>query len=115
MPDPVSGGPAQPNLSALISRGSQRAMLDALPNPVCAFDAQGQVMLVNLAWRSFSGRTEAQELGEGWMSGVHEHDRAGWLAGWHASVSAGTGYESEYRWRRADGSYAWMRQSSQPL
>lgn len=115
MPEPVSSGPAPPHLSALISRGSQRAILDALPNPVCAFDAQGQVMLVNLAWEAFCGRAEAGELGEGWMDAMHEHDRERWQAGWHASVIAGQGYESEYRWRHADGHYAWMRQSSQAL
>lgn len=115
MPDPVSGGTAQPILSALISRGSQRAMLDALPNPICAFDAQGQVMLVNLAWRTFCGRSEAEELEDGWISGIHENDRAEWVAGWISAVSTRSGYESEYRWRRADGTYAWMRQSSEPL
>jgi diguanylate cyclase (GGDEF)-like protein/PAS domain S-box-containing protein len=115
MPEPVSGSPAHANVSTLISLGSQRAILDALPNPVCVFDAQGQVLLVNLAWKAFCGRDESQEVADGWIEAMHEGDQARWLAGWISAVAAKRGYDSEYRWRRPDGNFAWMRQSCQPL
>lgn len=62
----------------------------------------------NQGWLSFTGRSMEQELGEGWIIGVHPEDVQHCLRTYSASFEARVRFEVEYRLRRFDGEYRWI-------
>jgi PAS domain S-box-containing protein len=62
----------------------------------------------NQGWLNFTGRSMEQELGEGWVSGVHPDDVERCLEVYCASFDARAEFEMEYRLTRSDGEYRWI-------
>jgi PAS domain S-box-containing protein len=62
----------------------------------------------NQGWLSFTGRSIEDELGEGWLSGVHPEDAQRCVKHYSASFDARIDFEMEYRLRRFDGEYRWI-------
>jgi len=73
---------------------------------VCSF--------VNEPWLRFTGRTLAQEQQQGWTAGVHPDDGPRCIAAFTAACDRREPFTSEYRLRRADGAYRWMRDDASP-
>jgi PAS domain S-box-containing protein len=69
----------------------------------------GQCDFVNTHWIEHTGKPEAEHLGHGWAASIHPSDRPGALAAWRDAVARGAPYETEYRVRRADGTYEWFK------
>jgi PAS domain S-box-containing protein len=62
----------------------------------------------NQGWLKFTNRTIEEELGEGWVSGVHPEDVRRCVEIYSTSFDARVDFEMEYRLRRFDGEYRWM-------
>lgn len=84
-----------------------RQMADASPVLLWVADAAGGRTFFNRTWHDFTGRTSVQELGDGWLDGVHEDDRAA-VEGAPTSGERRGGVEREYRLRDRDGAYRWI-------
>ncbi|MEW6753786.1 MAG: chemotaxis protein CheB [Candidatus Latescibacterota bacterium] len=67
--------------------------------------AEGLVVDDLPSWRAFTGQTEEETQGWGWMEALHPDDRAQTAALWCAAVATRSPYRTEYRIRRADGEY----------
>lgn len=68
----------------------------------------------NGRWLAFTGRTLAQELGNGWADGVHPEDRERCLAVYRAAFDSRVAFEMEYRLRRHDGAFRWILDKGNP-
>jgi diguanylate cyclase (GGDEF)-like protein/PAS domain S-box-containing protein len=90
-------------------------MLDDVPALVRRCGADGQAHYFNLSWLQFTGRTATQELGGGWLDGVHSADRERCAAVLQAVFNEQRAYEIEYRLSRHDGAYRVMRECGQPF
>lgn len=69
---------------------------------------------LNRGWLDFTGRPLQQELGNGWLEGVHADDRDLRLRTYADAFDARQEFTLEYRLRRADGEYRWVLDKGVP-
>jgi PAS domain S-box-containing protein len=85
-----------------------RLLADSSPSLIWMSGTDKLCTFFNQGWLKFTGRTMEQELGEGWLAGVHPDDRDHCLRFYSASFDARVDFELEYRLRRFDGKYRWL-------
>ena len=86
-----------------------RGLADQAPVLIWLTDAQHQAVFINAEYERFLGRPMPQLLGGGWIEGVHPDDVDPYYAGFVAAADRQERFESDFRFRRADGQYRWMR------
>jgi PAS domain S-box-containing protein len=91
-----------------------RRLLDAAPVMIWMSGPTMSCTYVNITWREVTGRALADELGLGFLSQVHEDDRALRLSNLEAAFRARQAYRTEYRLRAADGAYRWILENGSP-
>jgi PAS domain S-box-containing protein len=91
-----------------------RAMADTAPVLMWMAGPDAQWTFFNASWLRFTGRDMTQELGTGWLAGVHPDDRQRCMDTYLAAFVARSSFEMEYRLRRHDGEYRWMVDSGAP-
>ena len=69
----------------------------------------------NGRWLEFTGRTLAQETGDGWAEGVHPDDFKGCVEYYLENFKARKIFEMEYRLKRSDGAYRWLFDRGAPF
>jgi PAS domain S-box-containing protein len=89
------------------SDGRFRNMADHVPVMVWVTDPTGACTYLSRQWYEFSGQTEEQALGFGWLDVVHPEDREKTREAFATANLHRAPVRLEYRLRRADGEYAW--------
>ncbi len=92
-----------------------RELAESMPQIVWATRADGWNIYLNKQWVDYTGLTQEESYGEGWLTPVHPDDRQrAWDAWQHAKQHRDT-YSLECRLRRADGVYRWWLIRGVPL
>ncbi len=68
----------------------------------------------NKPWLAFTGRSVEQEIGAGWIGGLHPDDHPRCLAVRDQAFAARRVFNMEYRMRRHDGEYRWLLDNGAP-
>jgi PAS domain S-box-containing protein len=82
-----------------------RAMADTAPVLIWVAGQDRGCTFLNRGWLDFTGRTMAQELGDGWIQGIHPADVGPCVAGYANAFDERREFTREYRLRRHDGEY----------
>ncbi|BDT57706.1 hypothetical protein MasN3_12000 [Massilia varians] len=92
-----------------------RTLAMATSQIVWSSSANGEILEDSPSWRAFTGQRYEEWRGDGWLDAVHPDDRARTCQTWDACIAGRAVYETEYRLRRADGSYRWTAVKGIPL
>lgn len=92
-----------------------RQVTESLPQLVWTCRADGLCDYLSRQWIEYTGRTEAEQLGYGWLEQLHPEDRERTSRAWQATAARGDRFAVEFRIRRYDGVYRWFRTLAVPL
>ena len=91
-----------------------RMMADTAPVLIWVSDVDQRCIYFNQVWLTFTGRTMAQELDDGWAEGIHPEDLERYLETYAIAFEARHPFQMEYRLRRFDGEYRWLLDIGSP-
>jgi PAS domain S-box-containing protein len=97
------------------SRARFKTLAESLPQFIWTCLRDGYCDYLSRQWLDYTGRSEAQQLGSGWVEQVHPDDRVKVQAEWSRVVGTGDTYDVSFRIRRFDGVYRWFKTRAVPL
>jgi diguanylate cyclase (GGDEF)-like protein/PAS domain S-box-containing protein len=74
----------------------------------------GSIEEVGPNWQDFTGFDPDEARGFGWIDAVHPDDIGATLERWRQVLASGEPIDIDYRLRRADGKYRWVRVRAAP-
>jgi PAS domain S-box-containing protein len=126
----VHGSPDQPDFVLLLandittrrnleaaqaeSERQFRQMADAAPVLIWVCDGEGRRSFFNRTWYAFTGRTSVQELGDGWMAGVHPDDAFAVRTSTTRALAERVPMAREYRLHHAGSPWRWVLERANP-
>lgn len=81
--------------------------INAMPTLLASARPDGHGDFFNQRWLEYTGLSEAQLQGWGWVAPIHPDDVERLLEVWRSSLVSGAPVEEEARMRRRDGVYRW--------
>ncbi len=103
------------NMSSIQLSPDMILALDWVPAIIWVADAAGHCLLVNRAWREFTGRKLDDAKTEDWLSAMHPEDAAAWPEHIQRAIGEKVSFSVECRLRRRDGRYRWMHKTGEPI
>ncbi|PQA54579.1 PAS domain S-box protein [Siphonobacter curvatus] len=70
-------------------------------------DAQGLVVSDSPSWRTYTGQSLEEWLGEGWITAVHPNDQTYALQQWKEAIAKNRPVDAEFRLKRPNGGWRW--------
>lgn len=92
-----------------------RSLVEATAQIIWATKAEGEFITPQHGWSAFTGQTNDELKGWGWLNAVHPEDRALSAQKWRTALAQQTLYEFEHRLRRYDGEYRYMSVRAVPV
>jgi PAS domain S-box-containing protein len=89
-------------------------VMDAAPVMIWVSGQDKRCVWFNKPWLAYTGRSMAQELGDGWAEGVHRDDVDGCLKTYVSHFDARKEFRMQYRLRRHDSAYHWIDDTGIP-
>ncbi|MFL5593448.1 MAG: MHYT domain-containing protein [Gemmatimonadaceae bacterium] len=99
---------AQFDRSTIATRNRFENLLHLLPQVVWFGEPDGKISYCNPYWYEYTGLSEKETLGDGWIDAIHPDDHERVVGSWRAAVREGNDYEVELRLRDRDGGYCWF-------
>jgi two-component system sensor histidine kinase/response regulator len=92
-----------------------RSLVVATSQIVWSANAAGELNPDNPTWTAFTGRSEDDIKGWGWLEDLHPDDRARTRHLWTQALAKGSLFETEYRLRKHDGTYRYFSVRGVPV
>jgi PAS domain S-box-containing protein len=97
------------------SEGRFRAAAEAVGDIIWTADARGAMTGPQPYWQAYTGQSEAECQGTGWVKAVHPDDVEATKTAWREAVAADRGYELQHRLRNRDGAYRLFAVRGRPV
>ncbi len=91
-----------------------REVADAAPAMLWTTDTQNLCTFLSRAWSEYTGQTEEEGHGLGWLDAVHPDDRPEAERRFLAAALARKPFSLDHRLRRRDGEYRWVLDRGEP-
>lgn len=98
-----------------LSCSEYKAIVESSPNMIWRAGTDAKCNFFNATWLRFTGKTQAEEVGDGWVEGVHPEDVEKCVKRYMSSFVKREAFEMEYRLRRFDGQYRWINDRGIPF
>ena len=85
-----------------------RAFSDSIPALAWTTRPDGRVERFNAQWYAYTGQSEAEALGSGWLAALHPEDRSAPGEAWGKALPDARPWSVEYRIRARSGGYRWF-------
>lgn len=107
----------QKNAEAALTatREKFRMMAQTMPVHVWTADRDGGLNWLNVRVYEFTGYSEGELYGADWARVLHPDDLSAAFEEWADAIQKGHVYETEFRIRKADGSFRWHLVRATPL
>ncbi|MFO0677122.1 MAG: ATP-binding protein [Polyangiaceae bacterium] len=99
---------ADQQLAVAMSESRLRFMTESIPQLVFTVLPDGRADYFNARWTEYTGMTDVESFGDGWMRALHPDDLARTEERSLDVRTSGADYEVEYRLRAKDGTYRWF-------
>lgn len=97
------------------SRDFYLKLFEEFPTLIWRAGVNGKRDYANKTLIDFTGRSSEQELGDGWIKGIHPEDLNVCLPKFFDTFKNRTTLNIEYRLRRHDGTYRWIMDYGRPF
>ncbi len=104
----------QGGIHMLLDENQYRTIVDSSPNLIWRSGTDGLCNYFNKTWLDFTGRTLAQEMGNGWAEGVHPEDFDFCVKYYETKFARREPFEMNYRLKRNDGVWRWINDRGVP-
>ena len=91
------------------------SLFERFPTLIWRAGTDAKCSYFNQTWLEFTGRSLAQEMGDGWTCGIHPEDFDRCVSTYLEHFAVRTPFEMEYRLRRSDGQYRWIIDTGRPV
>jgi len=91
-----------------------RNMADHAPVMMWVTDPSGHCTYINRAWHDFTGQTQEDAQGFGWLEATHPEDKIEAERIFLEANATRSPFRAEYRLRRHDGTYRWALDAAAP-
>ena len=92
-----------------------RFLVEATSHIIWNTNAQGELVTQQPKWSAFTGQTDEEYQGWGWLNAIHPNDREYVSQAWQNSLAHRTLFDVEYRLRHNDGEYRYMNVRAVPI
>ena len=97
------------------NRARFKTLAESLPQMIWTCLRDGHTDYLSRQWLDYTGRSESQQLGHGWLEQVHPDDRVKVQMEWARVIASGDAFDLSFRVRRFDGVYRWFKTRAVPL
>ncbi len=98
-----------------LDENQYKTIVESAPNLIWRSGKDALCNYFNTTWLNYTGRTMAQELGNGWAEGVHSDDFDRCLNIYLNAFEKREPFEMVYRLKRYDGEYRWIHDRGVPF
>src|SRR3954451_14834958 len=97
------------------SEARLRSLVEGIPQLVFRSTSSGERIWGSPQWIAYTGQSEAESVGLGWLNAVHPDDRAATMAAWAEAEARGL-FSVEHRtFHAADGTWRWFQSRATPV
>jgi len=89
-----------------------RNLANLSPTGIFETNAEGHCLFVNRRWQEFSGLSQEQAMGRGWVNAIHPDDVTSVLTEWVEATENNRDFNLEYRFQTPDGKTTWLMGSA---
>jgi PAS domain S-box-containing protein len=97
------------------SEARLRSLVEGIPQLVFRSRSSGERIWGSSQWVAYSGLSEEESVGLGWLDAIHPDDRVATMTAWAEAEARGLFSVTHRTFRAADGTWRWFQSRATPV